>query len=133
MLIIEHTGKILNFRKKNRPKEIFSKHFELIHLTDLRFLRHFSTKSSFFHLFFHLFSSLSLFLISFIFSFIFSLLLHLVSSLFSLHTETELTTQMTPPTEKTAMNHDPLNQERAINLSNLTMSEHGEFSSVESN
>ena len=62
-----------------RPKGIFFRNiFGLIHLADLRVLKHFWGKSFFLS---SSLSSLSLFIFSFIFPFIFCLLFHLVSSL----------------------------------------------------
>ena len=52
---------------------------------------------------------------------------------FTAHTETRSTRQVTPPTKNGHAPRDPLNQERAINLSILAMSHPGKFSRVESN
>ena len=75
-----------------------------------------------FFFFSFLFSLLS-FILSFIFSFIFS---------FTAHTETTSDRQVTLPTKNGHAPRDPLNQERAINLSILAMSHPGKFSRVES-
>ena len=72
----------------------------------------------------------------FFFSFLFSPSSSLSSSLslsFTVHTETRSTRQVTPPTKNGHAPRDPLNQERAINLSILAMSQPGKFSRVESN
>ena len=55
------------------------------------------------------------------------------SSSFTAHTETTSTRQVTPPTKNGHAPRDPLNQERAINLSILAMSHPGKCSRVESN
>ena len=82
-------------------------------------------------------SYMSLFLfLFFFFSFLFSPSSSLSSSLslsFTAHTETRSTRQVTPPTKNGHAPSDPLNQERAINLSILAMSHPGKFSRVESN
>ena len=82
----------MNFRTKSSSEGFFfSKHYELIRLADFSGLRHFSTKAS------------------------------LLSSLITLHTETELTRQMTPPTEN---GHAPRSIEsKKSNLSIRTVSE----------
>ena len=80
--------------------------------------------SLFLHVSFSVFSSL--------FSFLFSPLSSLSSSL-SAHTETKSDRQVTLPTKNGHAPRDPLNQERAINLSILAMSQPGKFSRVESN
>ena len=80
--------------------------------------------SLFLHVSFSFFSSL--------FSFLFSPLSSLSSSL-SAHTETRSDRQVTPPTMNGHAPRDPLNQERAINLSILAMSHPVKFSRVESN
>ena len=80
--------------------------------------------SLFLHVSFSFFSSL--------FSFLFSPLSSLSSSL-SAHTETRSDRQVTLPTKNGHAPRDPLNQERAINLSILAMSQPGKFSRVESN
>ena len=67
-----------------------------------------------------------------LFSFLFSPLSSLSSSL-SAHTETRSDRQVTLPTKNGHAPRDPLNQERAINLSILAMSQPGKFSRVESN
>ena len=71
----------------------------------------------------HVSFSFSLFLLLFsLFSFIFSFSLS-----FTAHTETRSTRQVTPPTKNGHAPRDPLNQERAINLSILAMSHPGSF------
>ena len=80
--------------------------------------------SLFLHVSFSFFSSL--------FSFLFSPLSSLSSSL-SAHTETRSDRQVTLPTKNGHAPRDPLNQERAINLSILAMSQPGKFWRVESN
>ena len=76
--------------------------------------------------------SFSFFLLCFLFSF---LLLSFLSSSLSLRTQRRHQTdrQVTLPTENGHAPRDPLNQERAINLSILSMSQPGKFSRVESN
>ena len=78
-----------------------------------------------------LLTCLFLFFSSF-FSFLFSPLSSLSSSL-SAHTETTSDRQVTLPTKNGHAPRDPLNQERAINLSILAMSHPGKYSRVESN
>ena len=56
-----------------------------------------------------------------------------LSSSLSAHTETRSDRQVTLPTKNGHAPRDPLNQERAINLSILAMSQPGKFSRVESN
>ena len=113
----------------------------------------FSSVSFFFHDFFlfHLlfslllspsllfFSSLVLslllhvFFFFFFFSFLFLFLLLSFSLSFTAHTETTSTRQVESPTKNGHAPRDPLNQERAINLSILAMSHPGKCSRVESN
>ena len=85
---------------------------------------------------------LSLFLhVSFSFFLLFSLFSFLLSSplssslslSFTAHTETRSDRQVTLPTKNGHAPRDPVNQERAINLSILAMSQPGKFSRVESN
>ena len=64
---------------------------------------------------------------------LFSFLHHLLSSSLSAHTETTSDRQVTLPTKNGHAPRDPLNQERAINLSILAMSHPGKYSRVESN
>ena len=90
----------------------------------LSLLLHVSFSFSFFFLLFSLFS----FLISHSSSLSSSLSLS-----FTAHTETRSTRQVTPPTKNGHAPRDPLNQERAINLSILAMSHPVKFSRVESN
>ena len=75
--------------------------------------------------------SLSLFFFSFFFS-LFSFIFSFIFS-FTAHTETRSDRQVTPLTKNGHAPRDPLNQERAINLSILAMSHPGKFSRVESN
>ena len=92
----------------------------------LRFSPSLVSFSSFLFLFLFLF---------FFFSFLFCPSSSLSSSLsisFTAHTETRSTRQVTPPTKNGHAPRDPLNQERAINLSILAMSQPGKFSRVES-
>ena len=67
-----------------------------------------------------------LFILFFLYSFLFSHFSFLLSSSFSIsftvHTETRSTRQVTPPTKNGHAPRDPLNQERAINLTILAMS-----------
>ena len=84
------------------------------------------------------FSLLSL-LLSLSLSMLLSLSFFLSSSLssslslsFTAHTETRSDRQVTLPTKNGHAPRDPLNQERAINLSILAMSHPGKFSRVES-
>ena len=69
----------------------------------------------------------------FFFSFLFLFLFLSFSVSFTAHTETTSTRQVTPPTKNGHAPSDPLNQERAINLSILAMSHPGKCSRVESN
>ena len=66
-------------------------------------------------------------------SFLLHLLFHLLFLSFTAHTFTRSTRQVTPPTKNGHAPRDPLNQERAINLSILAVSQPGKFSRVESN
>ena len=83
--------------------------------------------------------SFSFFLFLLLFSlFLFSPSSSLSSSLslslsFTAHTETRSTRQVTPPTKNGHAPRDPLNQERAINLSILAKSHPVKSSRVESN
>ena len=67
------------------------------------------------------------------FPFLFLFFFFSLSLSFTAHTETTSTRQVTPPTKNGHAPRDPLNQERAINLSILAMSHPGKCSRVESN
>ena len=69
----------------------------------------------------------------FFFSFLYLFLFLSFSLSFTAHTETTSTRQVTPPTKNGHAPRDPLNQERAVNLSIFAMSHPGKCSRVESN
>ena len=115
---------------------VFQSVFFMIFLVHLLFSLLLSPSPLFFFFFFFscLVSPLTcLFFFSFSSSLFFSFFFFSFSLSFTAHTETTSTRQVTPPTKNGHAPRDPLNQERAINLSILAMSHPGKCSRVESN